>query len=151
MNAETMVIGRSTNVQIDRRCWFKVEGSQLMNYTHEMTALEIKINHQNMCIAGLSSPGVLTTILTLVRQDHEELNFEVAGLDSNSNQHMKWLENHELNIGDEIQIRIVESAKPDRPGSRRNDDPEAVRRSKEECVRRYADDLGWKILESGSL
>ena len=74
---------------------------------------EIYHNNQLVTVAGLSSQfGVETAITTSVRRsqlDYEELRLSVSGLDSVDDQYVSWLLK-DVNIGDEIRIRITEDS-----------------------------------------
>ena len=77
-----------------------------------MIAFEISINGNKTTTAGIGEYGVLSAILSWVKRradGSEEMTFDVGGLVSNDQrtENLRWLcEN--LNIGDEVTIRIVD-------------------------------------------
>jgi hypothetical protein len=118
-----------------------------------MIAFEISINGHRRCVAGLEEYGVVSATLCRARHDEsahrgacEELFLDVGGLATSSREFLKWLPHQPLSVGDEILFRIVDTPSADPPEERKPDDPTQVRQAKEDCVRRYAAELGWKIL-----
>ena len=96
-----------------------------------MIAFEITINGVKKCTAGVDAEyGVLTSILTWAKRDmeklsdevrkkvpEEELKLTVAGLRNKAEEdpeNLKWL-NQTLGIGDEIQIKIINTDEVDPP------------------------------------
>jgi len=77
-----------------------------------MIAFEVSINGKKGTTAGVGDYGVLSAIVSWVKRrvdGSEEMTFEVGGLisDDRQTENLRWLcEN--LNIGDEVTIRIVE-------------------------------------------
>ena len=77
-------------------------------------AFKVSLNGRRVCIAGVSDLGVLSAIATWVRRRRpekagdvdEELLLEVAGLDSNVQQHLRWL-HRRLRVGDRVTIEIL--------------------------------------------
>lgn len=117
-----------------------------------MIAFEVHINGQRICVAGLKGFGVVSATLCRARHDAtapvgpgEELFLELGGLDATTREFLKWLPHQPLNVSDEIRFKVVETESADPPIERKRDDPEQARHAKEECVRRYAAELGWKI------
>lgn len=117
-----------------------------------MIAFEVHINGQPVCVAGLEGFGVVSATLCRARHDHtapvgstEELFLELGGLDTSTHEFLKWLPHRPLAVGDEVRFKVVETESADPPTERKRDDPEQARQAKEDCVRRYAAELGWKI------
>ena len=108
-----------------------------------MVAFKVSLNGKNVCIAGVRGLGVLSAIATWMRRRPERagdtekaLLLEVAGLDSDAKEHLKWLRRG-LRIGDRVAIEILESPRVDTPKRRHRDDPAVVGRAK----RRYFERL----------
>ena len=97
--------------------------------------IEISINGEMKCIAGLGGYGVLTSILTWVKRDplvvernnkkgadylqlsEESLDLAVNGLTSDNDEtdaHLHWI-NENISEGDEITIRILGPGPSDKP------------------------------------
>lgn len=90
---------------------------------------ELVINGQPICIAGIKDYGVLTAILSWVLRDpgkydshkfpaieeytREELQVRLSGL-LNNGDHVEWI-NRQLQIGDEIRIKILGPGDIDEP------------------------------------
>ena len=88
---------------------------------------EVRINDGEPVIAGLEDIDVLSVLVSLVSARHE-LKCQVGGLVKHGlhdNEHVEWL-TRELTPGDQVSIRIVESAHPTTPARRERPDPEFV-------------------------
>jgi len=100
-----------------------------------MKCFEVTINGQKVCTAGIGDDGVLTSILSLVAKTQtaseltpgsgnespsESLNLRVSGLATSAvgvNEAVEWL-HRDLEVGDEIVIRIIEAPDCDEPTSK---------------------------------
>ncbi|HZQ18154.1 MAG TPA: hypothetical protein VFA90_05485 [Terriglobales bacterium] len=83
-----------------------------------MRAFEVSLNGKKLCVAGVGDDGVLVANADWVgKPGDEELFLAVSGL-NNSREHIDWIVQKPLNVGDEVQIRIVEAAEVDEPASR---------------------------------
>jgi hypothetical protein len=112
----------------------------------DMITFKVSLNGTKICTAGVRHAGVLSAIVTCVRrkpQDRrrggrreQELSVEVGGLDSDANEHLRWL-SRRLRVGDRLAIAVVESETADTPTRRHRDDPRMVQRAK----RRYFERL----------
>lgn len=118
-----------------------------------MLAYEVYINGQKKCTAGISGPCVLTACLSWVLREpserklkRKELNLGVGGLVSRSDEFLEWLQ-RDMQPGDEVTIRIIETAKVDKPKKRRRQraTPAQIKLRKQAHVRQLAKELGWKI------
>lgn len=111
-----------------------------------MISFEVKINGEKVCIAGIEHEfGALATILSWVSRDlrdfpeesrsrvpQEELKFDVSGTiayGKNDDENLRWV-HRSLSPGDEINIKILESAHFDEPKSRERSDPHLVEKAK---------------------
>lgn len=90
------------------------------------TTIEVSIDGEVVCTAGLSDPGVLTAILTYhwkqKQLQHEEtISLGVSGFLSKDREHCNWL-NRELEVGTTITLRLIETDAVDEPHSRKRTD-----------------------------
>jgi len=116
-----------------------------------MTAIEVRVNGKKQCIAGIARDGVVSAILSWVGRgdEHPELPREdvtlrVGGLDSMRDQHVDWL-TRDMEVGDEIILRLVDVRKPDAPQKGNRRPASDTRRRQKANVRRMAKEFGWKI------
>ena len=113
-----------------------------------MVALEVFVNGQSVCTAGVGEYGVLTSMVTWVRRDaamrtappgsppvpEEELTASVSGLTSDpsgASVHLKWFD-QPLHVGSEVRIRVVEVLEGSPPTHREREKPSFVDRRKRE-------------------
>jgi hypothetical protein len=100
-----------------------------------MKCFEVTINGEKVCTAGIGDDGVLTSILSLVATTQtaseltpesgnetpsESLSLRVSGLASSTigvNEAVEWL-HRDLEVGDEIVIRITQAPDCDEPTSK---------------------------------
>jgi hypothetical protein len=87
---------------------------------------EVKLNEQVLCRAGFKDKYyVLSCILDSVSREQDqdkEIRLSIGGLNSVSNQHVKWSAS-QLNIGDNISIKVI-SQNFDSPSEIIEQDPE---------------------------
>lgn len=89
--------------------------------TSESLRFEVLLNGKRLATTGVGSYGVLTAILMWVRRspdripEHgrddpswlaEEMTLGLGGLDSSTDEHVRWLDEQPLKAGDEVTIRI---------------------------------------------
>ena len=118
-----------------------------------MIAFKVSLNGKKACVAGVRDFGVLSAVVTWVRRRPEntrrrreaekELTAEIAGLDSTTHEHVKWL-GRRLRVGDRLAIDIVESERVDAPKRRYRDDPRMIQRAKRQYVERLKKELSAK-------
>lgn len=82
-----------------------------------METVEIILNGQKICKAGIlskqSSFGVIVN-MALSEGNPSLINLDVSGLDIEKDEHLHW-HNSNLEINDEVIIRIIESPSADEP------------------------------------
>jgi len=112
-----------------------------------MAAFEVHLNGKKLCIAGIGDDGVLVAIVSYVVRSSrkEELSLSVSGLVSPAQEHVRWRDDLELEVGDEVLLRIVESERVDRPRKRTREDPTARVKQQKHYVRAMAKKFGWEI------
>lgn len=95
-----------------------------------MKCFEITINGEKVCTAGVGDDGVLNSIVSFVRRNnqdetagsqtnevYESLDIRVGGIanrDAGEMHNLEWLQ-RDLNVGDEIVIKIIEASSCDDP------------------------------------
>jgi len=100
-----------------------------------MKAFSVTRNGKHRCVAGVGADGVLHVIAAWAgRASHrqpDDIFLSVGGL--KNDQHLRWIKQEKLAVGDEIVIRVVETKNADRPiaSSRRanrapNNTPEPI-------------------------
>jgi hypothetical protein len=108
-----------------------------------MRAFEVSLNDKKLCLVGVER-GVLTAMVTQVaRERGEELSLDVGGLAND--EHLKWITQKLLRVGDEIRVKIVGAASVDEPIHRQKSDPAQRLTAKKHSVRAMAKEFGWKI------
>jgi hypothetical protein len=73
----------------------------------------------------------------------EDLFIEVGVLANE--EHIDWVKQKPLQVGDEICVKVVESESADEPVRRRRNHPAETLKAKKRYVRMMAKELGWKI------
>ena len=86
-----------------------------------MICFELYLNGERLCRAGKEDMTVLTSILSYVASTgkEEELLLTVSGLltSSEGHVHSSWLQAHDVQVGDEVTIKIVAADTADDPSS----------------------------------
>ena len=98
---------------------------------------EIAVNDGAPILAGEDNISVLSACLTFV-SSRNEMELSAGGLISrgrHDNEHIEWLK-HQLQVGDVVSIRIVESASPSSPLSRERQGPVDSERDEREYYER---------------
>lgn len=93
-----------------------------------MIALEVRLNGKKVALAGGDDLSVLNGIVNAVgklgpktsrNRSGKDLFLSVGGLTSRklgkANEHLRWLNQKQLHVGDEVHIRLVSTTKCDRP------------------------------------
>ena len=111
-----------------------------------MIAFKVSLNGKHICTAGVRDFGVVSAIVTWVRRKpeksrdgrsiEEELTADIGGLDSDVNEHLKWLARR-LHLGDRMAVEVVESDSVDKPKRRHRNDPTKARRAKKRYFERF--------------
>ena len=98
-----------------------------------MICFQVEINGKKLCTAGVGEFGVLTTVVSLVRNrqahsatdDIPEAQLKVGGttsLSDNVHENVVWTSSS-LKVGDELRIVITDQLQPDDPTERTTRDP----------------------------
>src|SRR5260370_38971102 len=109
-----------------------------------MRAFKVSLNGKKLCLAGVGDHGVLSAIVNWVAGDRgADLFMHVGGLASE--EHVAWVKQKKLSVGDEIQIKIIDVRSVDKPVEKRRIHPAETLPSQKRYVRMMAKKLGWKI------
>jgi hypothetical protein len=116
-----------------------------------MRALEIHLNGEKLCTAGIGDDGVLSAIVNWVTgKSGADLHLYVGGLINPGKERVSWVEHRHLTAGDEIQVKVVEVNSVDEPMRRTLDETAKALEDRKEYVRRMAKQLGLKIQEGST-
>jgi hypothetical protein len=112
-----------------------------------MRAFKTYVNGKNLCVAGIGVDGVLSVIVNWVGggRGPADLFLEVGGLDSPAQEHVVWVRQKPLRVGDEIRVKIVDAASVDAPIERYRTDSAKDQKNQKAYVRAAAKQLGWTI------
>jgi hypothetical protein len=112
-----------------------------------MRAFKVYLNGKRLCVAGIGDDGVLTAIANWVSGGRykADLFLEVGGLVSPTQEHVAWVRQKALRVGDEIRLTIVEAASVDVPIERYQTDSAKDLKNQKAYVRAVAKQLGWTI------
>jgi len=89
-----------------------------------MRAFEVLVNGERQCVAGIGDSGVLTTVVNLsIHHGNGTFFIDVGGLVSETKEHVNWVSQKPLFVGDDVQIRIVETDAVDSPLDKYRLDP----------------------------
>jgi hypothetical protein len=89
--------------------WWYTRTGQAVQSVHvqslSMRAFKISLNGKKLCLAGIDRDGVLTAIVNSVTGNgREDLFLEVGGLVSKTDEHVKWINQKRLRVGDRIRV-----------------------------------------------
>ncbi len=113
-----------------------------------MRAFEVYVNGKRLCVAGIGDSGVLNTMVDqVIGHGRNELYLRIGGLISTTEEHVVWRKLR-LKTGDEVRVKIIESASIDRPRERHRRDPKQDLRAQKRYVREMARKLGWKVIQN---
>jgi hypothetical protein len=116
-----------------------------------MRAFDVSLNGKKLCRAGIGDDGVLTTIVNWVtRNSVGDLFLEVGGLVSTVDEHVSWVNQKPLQVGDTIKVTIVEAELVDQPTKKQRPSEAELLNARRRYVRKMAKQFGWKI-QTGSL
>ena len=89
-----------------------------------MRAFEVSVNGEKLCVAGIGDDGVLTTIVHwAARQDEGGFFLQVGALISQTKEHTNWINQKPLTVGDNVQVKIIETDVADKPVEQYRLDP----------------------------
>ena len=115
-----------------------------------MVAFKVYLNSKKLCLAGIGDDGVLSAITNWVAGGHykaADLFLEVGGLISPTREHVNWIKQKPLHVGDEIRVKIVETDSVEGPIERYRADSARDLKNQKAYVRTAAKQLGWTVRE----
>jgi hypothetical protein len=82
-----------------------------------MRACKVYLHGEKVCLAGIGDDGVLSAIVNPVGGGRRpaDLFLHVGGLVTPTQEHVEWVRQKPLGIGDEIRVKIVDEASVDAP------------------------------------
>jgi hypothetical protein len=81
-----------------------------------MRAFEVRVNGKKLCLAGIGDDGVLTATVNWVTRDGKgDMFLQVGGFVSPAGEHVKWVNQRPLRVGDEIRVKIVRANSAETP------------------------------------
>jgi hypothetical protein len=105
-----------------------------------MIALRVKLNGTLLCVAGADDFSVLNTIVNAVgnlgsrtkkhRDEPPDVYLSVGGLTSRlegPDEHLRWAEQQPLQMGDKVEVEIIETSNVDEPTARKKAEREDER------------------------
>jgi hypothetical protein len=108
---------------------------------------KVYLNGKKLCLAGIGDDGVLSAIVNWVGEGRwpADLFLHVGGLVTVTQEHVAWVRQKSLGIGDEIRIKIVDESPVDVPIERYRTDSGKDVKARKAYVRAMAKQLGWTI------
>ena len=112
-----------------------------------MLCFDVRVNGQRVALAGLGEDGVLNAIVGWVCQEGKSpaepctLDLSVGGLDARA--HLRWVEDRPLEVGDHVEVTIVDSDEPDSPRREARDDNALARVSERRYFEHLKKKYGW--------
>ena len=111
-----------------------------------MSAFEIYLNGEKICTAGVGNDGVLSAIVNCITgRSRADLHLQVGGLINPGKEHVSWIEQKQLTLGDEIRVKVVEADSVDEPKRRTPEETAKALEDRKEYVRKLATRLGVMI------
>jgi hypothetical protein len=86
-----------------------------------MIAFVVKVNEQCVGTIGIGDSGVLNTIVSWLGRTGEpgDLHLSIGGLDTHTDEHVRWSDPPEIKIGDTVSIQVIETDTVDTPIDRK--------------------------------
>jgi hypothetical protein len=80
-----------------------------------MLAFVVSVNGQRVCTIGVGDSGVLSAIVAWTGRSGEsgDLRLSVGGLDTRTDEHIRWPDPPEIGVGDTVTIQVIETATVD--------------------------------------
>jgi hypothetical protein len=111
-----------------------------------MRAFEVHLNGKKLCLAGIGDDGVLDVSANWVASKRgSDLFLHVGGLISPTKEHVSWVRQRRLDLGDKITVRVVEKKAVDEPTIKYRFDPTKELKNQKIYVRKMAKKLGWTL------
>jgi hypothetical protein len=105
-----------------------------------MVCFDVRVNGQRLALAGVGNDGVLHAIVGWVHpegrslEEPADLDLSVGGLLDEA--HLRWVEDRPLQVGDRVEVLVVEAEAPDEPTREARDDRALVEASERKTYER---------------
>ena len=116
-----------------------------------MIAFVVSVNGQQVCTIGVGDSGMVGTNIFWVGQSGEpgRLSLDVGGLDTRTDEHIRWPDPPEIKVGDTITVQVIETDTVDPPTARQT--PAQLREEEKEFLARMEADRQARLaVESGN-
>jgi hypothetical protein len=99
-----------------------------------MIALVVSVNGQRVGTIGVGESGVVSAHVSWSGHSGEQGNLDlgIGGLDSRTDEHIRWPQPPEIKVGDTITIQVIETDTVDTPTDRKT--PAQLRQEEEEFL-----------------
>jgi hypothetical protein len=86
-----------------------------------MIAFVVSVNGQRVATIGVGDSGVLSAIVRWAGRAGEagDLGLDIGGLDTRTDEHIRWPDPPEIKVGDTITIQVIETDTVDTPTDRK--------------------------------
>jgi hypothetical protein len=86
-----------------------------------MIAFVVSVNGQRVATIGIGDSGVLDTIVGWSGRTGEpgDLRLSIGGLDSHTDEHVRWSDPPEIKVGDTVSVQVIETDTVDPPTDRK--------------------------------
>lgn len=86
-----------------------------------MIAFVLSVNGQRICTVGVGDSGVLGAHVSWVGRSGEpgDLTFSVGGLETRTDEHIRWPQLPEIKVGDTVTVQVIETDTVDAPTDRK--------------------------------
>ena len=79
-----------------------------------MRGFEVYVNEKFVCVAGFPGDGLLLACVQHL-EEASETSLRVLGSPHTVQEHLHFTDHTKLKVGDEVRVRIVETAEPSEP------------------------------------
>jgi hypothetical protein len=115
-----------------------------------MKAFQVHLNGRKLCTAGFNEQNVVLDAMVdyVSGNGRDEIALTVGGLISPKEEFVRWVRRKKLRVGDEIQLRIIETQSADIPHERRTRADvwaSPTLRQQKQYVRQMAKKFGWTV------
>ena len=86
-----------------------------------MIAFVVSVNGHRICTIGIGDSGVLNTIVGWSGRTGEpgDLRLSIGGLDTHTDEHVRWPDPPDIEVGDTVTIQVIETDTVDAPTDRK--------------------------------
>ena len=112
-----------------------------------MKAFKTELNGKRICVAGVGTNGVLSTMADYVGNAAQgsTISLSVSGLFTETDEHAIW-NRVDLKVGDKVVLKVIETDAVDQPKERYRPDSKTADRNQKAYIRAWAKHYGWQLL-----